>query len=317
MALLQREGDIVGSTLLATNQQRSILHSLDGTHRCQTTYMPYGYSALEGGVLGFNGERLDLVTRHYLLGNGYRVFNRMLMRLNSPDNMSPFGDGGINSYAYCVGDPINLVDPTGHIPIWNLLNNFAPGFFTRGTGVTPARTMTPAQATSGRRSSQTEPHSASGGLPITAQPASSGPIYFPARARELSDMPPELLQKIFGNLYGKDLANVARTSSTMNSSVNKISDLNYKKLMEGSAEHRMPKIDSVGFGEAKGIAPSQAVMSGVTLAQAQASYPYSMVRGGAKDFVIECFITGLITPTKNSTTKWLSCKSGLRMGTGK
>ncbi|KAK6509207.1 hypothetical protein TWF481_003967 [Arthrobotrys musiformis] len=28
--------------------------------------------------------------------------------------MSPFGKGGLNSYAYCLNDPINRVDPTGH-----------------------------------------------------------------------------------------------------------------------------------------------------------------------------------------------------------
>ena len=29
--------------------------------------------------------------------------------------MSPFGEGGLNPYAYCQGDPINRSDPTGHI----------------------------------------------------------------------------------------------------------------------------------------------------------------------------------------------------------
>lgn len=65
--------------------------------------------------LGFNGDLCEPITGHYLLGNGYRAYNPVLMRFNSPDSLSPFGEGGINTYAYCQGDPISFRDPTGHI----------------------------------------------------------------------------------------------------------------------------------------------------------------------------------------------------------
>lgn len=52
----------------------------------------------------------------YFLGNGYRVFTPSLMRFLSPDSLSPFGIGGINSYCYCMGDPVNRTDATGHAP---------------------------------------------------------------------------------------------------------------------------------------------------------------------------------------------------------
>ncbi|WP_371916346.1 RHS repeat-associated core domain-containing protein [Pseudomonas sp. QTF5] len=95
-----------------------MLNLLDATQPHALAYTPYGHRPPESGLLsllGFNGERPDPVTGHYLLGNGYRAFNPVLMRFNSPDSWSPFGVGGLNAYAYCEGDPINRRDPTGHI----------------------------------------------------------------------------------------------------------------------------------------------------------------------------------------------------------
>ena len=66
-------------------------------------------------MTGFNGERHDPFSGATHLGNGYRVYNPQLMRFQSPDSWSPFGDGGINPYIYCVGDPVNRADPGGHL----------------------------------------------------------------------------------------------------------------------------------------------------------------------------------------------------------
>ncbi|WP_412177811.1 RHS repeat-associated core domain-containing protein [Pseudomonas coronafaciens] len=51
------------------------------------------------------------------MGNGYRAYNPVLMRFHSQDSLSPFGEGGLNAYAYGEGDSVNRVDPTGHINI--------------------------------------------------------------------------------------------------------------------------------------------------------------------------------------------------------
>ncbi|WP_338581006.1 RHS repeat-associated core domain-containing protein [Pseudomonas sp. MAG733B] len=127
LAQNQHENDAFGTTLLATDLQRSVLLTLEkSTGRQPIAYSPYGHRCAESrltGLLRFNGERPDPVTGHYLLGNGYRAFNPVLMRFNSPDSLSPFGKGGINSYMYCLGDPINRGDPDGKSPLVFLKGN--------------------------------------------------------------------------------------------------------------------------------------------------------------------------------------------------
>jgi RHS repeat-associated protein len=78
-------------------------------------------SHLATNTLGYTGQRRDPVTGCYHLGNGYRMYNPRLMRFQAADSMSPFGRGGINSYAYCLGDPINRQDPSGHFEIFSLI----------------------------------------------------------------------------------------------------------------------------------------------------------------------------------------------------
>ncbi len=65
-------------------------------------------------TLGFNGEAHEPETRWQLLGNGYRAYHPVFMRFHSGDDLSPLGDGGINAYMYCGGDPANRADPSGH-----------------------------------------------------------------------------------------------------------------------------------------------------------------------------------------------------------
>ncbi|WP_434696587.1 RHS repeat-associated core domain-containing protein [Pseudomonas sp. Z1-14] len=126
LAQQQCQNEVRETYLLATDQRRSVLKGLDATQPHSLAYTAYGHGSENGllSLLGFNGERPDPVTGHYLLGNGYRAFNPVLMRFHSPDNLSPFGKGGLNAYAYCLGDPVNKTDPTGHFPnLWKALLN--------------------------------------------------------------------------------------------------------------------------------------------------------------------------------------------------
>lgn len=121
LAQQRRVEGVLETTLLATDQQRSVLQLVDKAGTEPIAYSPYGHHPAESGLaslLGFNGERRDPVTGHYLLGNGYRAYNPVLMRFNSPDSLSPFGEGGLNAYGYVGGDPVGCVDTSGHVPMF-------------------------------------------------------------------------------------------------------------------------------------------------------------------------------------------------------
>ncbi|WP_419708166.1 RHS repeat-associated core domain-containing protein [Pseudomonas sp. NFX224] len=118
-----RRDESVETNLLVTDRMSSVLHMTGKYLQSSIAYTPYGHFRPEIGLtsmLAFNGERRDLFTGCYLLGNGYRAFNPVLKRFNSPDSLSPFGKGGLNSYAYCLGDPVNMSDPTGNVAWFNL-----------------------------------------------------------------------------------------------------------------------------------------------------------------------------------------------------
>jgi len=120
----QQLGLNAGAQLFGTDQQQSVLATLGKEQLTDCAYSPYGHRPAEGGLFSlaaFNGEQLDSVTGLYLLGNGYRAYSPTLMRFLAPDSMSPFGAGGLNAYSYCLGDPVNRVDPTGHISWQSIL----------------------------------------------------------------------------------------------------------------------------------------------------------------------------------------------------
>lgn len=117
LAQKNQVGGVLSNALMTTDQQSSVLNAVTAEQHLRMAYSPYGHRDVVDavpGLPGFNGEHPDPMTGHYLLGNGYRAYNPVLMRFNSPDSLSPFGEGGLNPYAYCIGDPINSRDPTGH-----------------------------------------------------------------------------------------------------------------------------------------------------------------------------------------------------------
>lgn len=106
---------MITQNLLATDKLSTTLSAV-GQQAVIQVYTPYGHRRVDAAstALGFTGQFSERGLGWYLLGNGNRAYNPVLMRFHSADAFSPFGKGGINSYAYCLGDPINLHDPSGN-----------------------------------------------------------------------------------------------------------------------------------------------------------------------------------------------------------
>ena len=118
LAELRRRTVDHDTLLLATEQKGSVMGMTGSTvARHSVVYTPHGYHLPDTALLGllrFNGERPDSLTGCYHLGLGYRQYNPLLMKFCSPDNLSAFGKGGLNAYAYCGGEPVLRADPDGH-----------------------------------------------------------------------------------------------------------------------------------------------------------------------------------------------------------
>lgn len=93
-----------------------------GTHSGlrHQAYSPFGFIGNNhlATRLGFNGQPYEPISNCYPLGQGKRFYAPTHNTFNQADSKSPFGEGGINAYAYCHNDPINRYDPSGHIGEW-------------------------------------------------------------------------------------------------------------------------------------------------------------------------------------------------------
>lgn len=88
------------AALPATEQSGSVLSHRSKTEHRDIAYSPFGYhrpSSL-GSLPAFNGQVYEQAFRGYLLGNGYRLFNTILWRLQRPDSLSPSGAGGQSAF---------------------------------------------------------------------------------------------------------------------------------------------------------------------------------------------------------------------------
>lgn len=134
------------TSLYRVDQLMTVLGTTDGPH--QQRFTVYGFPA-PGSFntpLGFTGQRFNAMSGCYPLGHGHRWFNPRVMRFGQSDSLSPFGKGGVNSYAYCQNDPVNRLDPNGRI--WHLIrragNWFLQSIYPAPEAPSTVRPSTPA-----------------------------------------------------------------------------------------------------------------------------------------------------------------------------
>ncbi len=146
MQIKQPSSTATRSLLLAVERFNSPLAVVDGPQVRVQGFSPYGVrSSPDGatGALGFNGEYLER-SGLYLPGS-YRAYSPALRRFCQPDNLSPFAAGGLNAYAWCLGDPVNRIDPSGHMA----LGVFVISSVIAGFGLTIGATFVKDEKTKG------------------------------------------------------------------------------------------------------------------------------------------------------------------------
>jgi RHS repeat-associated protein len=134
----------VTTRLLQLDSKGTVTRARAHSGNVDLGYSVYGLNVVSQAftpLSRFNGQYLELSSGHYLLGNGYRGYNPVLMRFNSPDSYSPFGAGGLNGFAYCAGDPVNRTDPSGHTHSFKSLLNGLTGKAKPGPALTGYRRL--------------------------------------------------------------------------------------------------------------------------------------------------------------------------------
>jgi len=190
---------------------------------CLSGFNPYGYRrlAMNSLPIAYTGEWLEPLIGGYLLGNGYRAYSTTLMRFQSPDNLSPFGEGGLNAYSYCSGDPINYTDTTGHV--MKKIPALRPRVLRdRDVGSRPASS----QAL--RETQKIQPPGITANLePSTSSPQPSTTIVW---TKEHDNAVRERVREVFGPLHNRPRA---ETTAKLNVVIQNFS-LNYYRGEAGS-----------------------------------------------------------------------------------
>jgi len=110
----------VGGTLKYIHQDSlgstSVMSTSTGTLDSSISFYPFGatWAGSINTTKEFTGQRLDQTGLYYY---NARYYDPTIGRFISPDNIvsNPFNPQSLNRYSYCLNNPLEYTDPTGHI----------------------------------------------------------------------------------------------------------------------------------------------------------------------------------------------------------
>ena len=120
-------GDVIA--IYDTTGTKVVEYSYDAWGNCTIKDTTTNYILAHANPIRYRGYYYDEGTKLYYLNSRY--YSPEWRRFISPDDtyyLDPESVNGLNLYCYCNNDPVNFVDPSGHLAISAILISMAIGF---------------------------------------------------------------------------------------------------------------------------------------------------------------------------------------------